>query len=127
MSISNYAENKLLDAVFSHTTTGGGLPTADVYVSLHTADADETGSSECTGGSYARQQAAFNAASGGATANTAVITFAGMPACVVHSIGVWDALTVGNCLWTGNATVEKTVNAGDTYQIGAGDLDVTLD
>jgi hypothetical protein len=70
MSISNYAELKILDAVFRHTSTGGGLPTANPYISLHTADPGETGASEVAGGSYARQQAAFDAAIAGANANT---------------------------------------------------------
>ena len=56
MSISNYLENKLLDAVFNATAFN---VTGDPYISLHTADPGETGASEVTGGSYARQQAAF--------------------------------------------------------------------
>ncbi len=36
-SIGDYAETKLLDAIFNYSTTGGGLPTANIYVSLHTS------------------------------------------------------------------------------------------
>jgi len=128
MTISNYAENKLLDAVFRFTTTGGGLPTANTYVSLHTADPGETGASEVVGGSYARQQAAFDAAVAGATQNTAIIDHTGMPAATVTHVGIWDALTVGNCLWTGPRTGGGiAIGAGNTHRIAPGDLDVTLD
>ena len=104
MSISNYAENKLLDAVFNFTTTGGGLPTANPYVALHTAAPGETGTSEATGGSYARQQADFAAAAAGTLQNNANIDFASMPAVTGNGIvgwSAWDAVSAGNCLWTG--------------------------
>lgn len=61
MSISNYAELALLNAVFNATAFG---LVGDPYVSLHTADPGETGASEVAGGAgpYARQQVAFDAA-----------------------------------------------------------------
>jgi hypothetical protein len=104
VSISDYAENKLLDAVFNATTTGGGLPTANPYIALHTADPGETGTNEATGGSYARQQADFAAAASGTLQNNANIDFASMPAVTGNGIvgwSAWDAVSAGNCLWTG--------------------------
>jgi hypothetical protein len=129
MSVSDYAENKILDAVFRHTTTGGGLPTANPYVALHTADPTDTGSgAEVTGGSYARQQAAFDAAASGATTNSAIIDHTGMPAVTVTHVGIWDASTAGNLLWSGARSGGGIViGAGNTHRIAAGDLDVTLD
>ena len=125
-SISDYTEIKILDAVFSHTTTGGGLPTADPYVALYTtAPTDAGGGTEVTGGSYARQQAAFAGAAAGATSNSANIDFTLMPACTVVAVGVFDAIA-GNLMWWGDLTANKTVNSGDTFRIPAGDLDVTL-
>jgi len=104
MSISDYAENKLLDAVFNFTTTGGGLPTANPYIALHTAAPGETGANEATGGSYARQQADFSAAASGTLSNTGNIDFPSMPAVAGNGIvgwSAWDAVSAGNCLWTG--------------------------
>jgi hypothetical protein len=104
VTVSDYAENKLLDAIFNSTTTGGGLPTANPYVALHTADPGETGANEATGGSYARQQADFAAAASGTLQNNANIDFASMPAVTGNGIvgwSVWDAVSAGNCLWTG--------------------------
>ena len=127
MSISDYAELKILDAVLRFTTTGGGLPTASVYVSLHTADPGETGASEATGGSYARQQAAFNAASGGVSVNTAVVAFTGMPAATITHIALWDAVSAGNCLWSGSFSASQAVLVGNTVSIAAGTISVSLD
>ena len=124
MSISNYLENALLNAVFNSTSFS---VTGNPYVSLHTADPGETGASEVTGGSYARQQADFIAAASGALDNSAIIDFASMPAVTVVGVGVWDALSGGNFLWGGTLDANKTTNSGDTYRIIAGALDVTLD
>lgn len=105
MTISDYAENKLLDAVFNFTTTGGGLPTANPYIALFTADPGETGASgEVAGGSYARQQSDFAVAASGTLQNNANIDFASMPAVSGNGVvgwGAFDAVTAGNCLWTG--------------------------
>lgn len=124
MTISNYLEIELLDAVFNADAFGLA---ANPYVSLHTADPGETGASEVAGGSYARQQAAFSAAAAGATENTGIIDFTGMPAVTLTHAGIWDALAAGNFLWGGALLASKVVNAGDTFRVPAGDLDVTLD
>ncbi len=123
MSISNYAENKILDAVFNNTSYAVTTP----YVSLHTADPGETGASEVGGGSYARQSASFGAASSGAVSNDVAITFTGMPIATVTHIGVWDASSSGNFLWGGALAASKSVGSGDTVTVPIGDLDVTLD
>jgi hypothetical protein len=123
MSISNYVENELLDAVFNN----GSFAVAQPYISLHTADPSETGASEVSGGSYARQSGSFTAASGGAVETDADIEFTSMPAVTVTHVGVWDAASGGNFLWGGALSASKQVNAGDTFQIPSGDLDVTLD
>lgn len=123
MSISDYLENKILDKVFravDFTVTAR-------YTSLHSANPGETGASEITGGSYARQLTTFIVAAGGATENDAAITYTNMPAVTISHVAIWDAATLGNCLWTGALTTPKTLNAGDTFQIPIGDLDVTLD
>lgn len=125
MSKSAYIVNKILDATLRHTTTGGGFPTADAYVSLHTADPGTTGANEVTGGTYARQQAAFDAAGSGISLNSAIITFTLMPACTVAYFGIWDALAAGNFLWRGVVTVSQAVTVGNTVTIAAGALSVS--
>lgn len=100
MTISDFAELAFLDDAFN---SGTGLAiAADPHVALFTADPGETGASnEVTGGSYARQQAAFGAAASGTLSNSANIDFTLMPAATVVAWGIFDASTAGNCLWTG--------------------------
>lgn len=122
--IGNFAEDALLDAIFNTTSYA---PT-NIYMSLHTADPGETGASEVTGGSYARQTvtASFAAASGGSVSTNVDINFTLMPAATVTHIGIWDASTAGNFLWGGTLTASKTTNSGDTFQIASGNATFTL-
>jgi hypothetical protein len=124
-NLSNYLENKVLDHIMGTTTFT--KPSA-VYVALYTAAPSDTGGgTEVTGGSYARQTAAFAAASSGATSNSANIDFTVMPACTVVAIGIFDALTTGNLLVWGTLSTNKSLDAGDTLRIATGDLDISLD
>jgi hypothetical protein len=103
------------------------MPTT-VYVALYTVAPDDTGGgTQVTGGSYARQPAAFAAASSGATSNSANIDFTGMPAATTVAIGIFDAITSGNLLLWGTLTTNKTTDAGDTLRIATGDLDISID
>ena len=120
---STYLKNAILNAIANATSFGLA---GDPYVSLHTADPGVTGTSEVTGGSYARQQVAFGAASAGAISNSAIVDFTGMPAATVTYIGIWDAASGGNFLWGGPLASSKTVNSGDTARFAAGDLDADL-
>lgn len=124
MSISDYYENKILDHMLRAQAF---TPPATVYVSLHTADPGETGASEVTGGSYAREAVTFAAASGGTVASSADLTFASMPAATITHTALWDASSAGNCLWTGALSASKTLQAGDTFQILSGNLTVSVD
>jgi hypothetical protein len=125
MSISNYLEEKILNKVFR----GVDFTVSSVYVSLHTGDPGETGTAEVTGGSYARAIATFDAAANpaGTTQNSANLQFTNMPASTITHVGLWDASSTGNFLWGGALVASKTLNAGDTFQINTGDLDITLD
>lgn len=124
-NLSNYLENKLLDHFLG--TSAYTMPTT-VYVGLYTVvPTDAGGGTQVTGGSYARQTAAFSAAASGTTSNTANIDFAGMPAATTVAIGVFDALTSGNLLLWGTLTANKTTDAGDTLRIATGDLDISID
>lgn len=121
----NTVENEILDHVLS--TGAYTMPTA-CYISLHTADPSDTGADECTGGSYIRQgDTAFAAAASGTTDNDSAISFTLMPACTVTHVGIWDAESSGNFLMGGSLDASKVVNAGDTFTIAAGDLDVSVD
>jgi hypothetical protein len=76
--ISTAAKNTMLDAL-----------TPDL-ISLHNGDPGASGTAnEVSGGGYARQAAVFAAASGGARALNANVTFSGTPGAPVTHIGIW--------------------------------------
>ena len=124
--ISDYLEKKILDYVLRDTADWAP---AAVYLALHTADPVDAGSgAEGSGGSYARQACAFDAAhaTGGNTANTDAESFTVMPACTVTHIGVWDAASSGNLLFYTAVDTSKAVLAGDTISVAAGAITITL-
>jgi len=97
--LSDNGENQVLNEIYN--SGAGTFPAADVFISLHTADPADTGANEVAGGSYVRQQAAFDTASAGVIDNDANIDFASMPATTVVAWGAWDASTAGNCFQVG--------------------------
>ena len=124
--ISDYLEKKILDYVLRDTADWAP---STVYVALHTADPVDAGSgAEVSGGSYARQAIAFDAAHAttGLTQNTDIETFTSMPAATVTHIGIWDHLSAGNLLFHTPVDSAKTVGSGDTISIAAGAITITL-
>jgi hypothetical protein len=122
MSISNYAELKILE----HTTgkTAWTIP-SNVYVKLHTGDAGEAGTTNAAT-ETTRKVAAWATASSGAIATSATIEWTNVAATETYSHwSLWDALTSGNCLWTGALSSSAAVTAGDTFQITS--LTLSLD
>ena len=124
--ISDYLEKKILDYVLRDTADWAP---AAVYLALHTADPVDAGSgAEVSGGSYARQAIAFDAAHAttGVTQNTDIETWTNLPACTVTHIGIWDAVSSGNLLFHTAVNSSKTVANGDTISIAVGAITVTL-
>lgn len=122
MSISNYAELKILE----HTTgkTAWTMPTT-VYVKLHTADAGEDGTTSAATNTT-RQSASWATAATGSIATNATITWTNVSTTETYSHwSLWDASTAGNCLWTGALSSSASVTAGDTFQITS--LTLSLD
>lgn len=122
MSISNYAELKILE----HTTgkTAWTIPT-NVYVKLHTADAGEAGTSSAAT-ETTRKVAAWATAASGAIATSATLEWTNVAATETYTHwSMWDASTAGNCLWTGALSSSAAVTAGDTFQITS--LTLSLD
>jgi hypothetical protein len=122
MSISNYAELKILD----HTTgrSAWTIPT-NVYVKLHTADPGEDATSAAAT-EATRKVAAWAVAASGAIATSATIEWTNVAATEVYTHwSLWDASTAGNALWTGALSASASVTAGDTFQITS--LTLSLD
>lgn len=103
--------------------------TTSAFVSLHTADPGDTGTSEITGGGYTRMSAAYTNAGNNPTVagNNAIITFPQASAnwgTVTH-FGVWSLATGGVFRGAGALTTAKAVNSGDTARFAANALTIT--
>jgi len=125
-AMSNYLENALVNATLRNTTY---TSPATVYVGLYTSDPTDAGTgTEVSGGSYARQSAAFAAPSNGASATSADVTFpqaTGNWGTIAY-FGILDAASSGNLMYHGALDTSKVIETGDVFKISAGNLTVTL-
>ena len=125
MSLSNYAEQATLDALFNNVS----LSVANTYIKLHIGDPGEAGTAN-PAVHTTRVAASWANASGGSIATDAAVTFAGMTAAeTISYVSVWDALAngTGNCIGSGPLSPSRTVAIGDTLNFPSGSITVTLD
>lgn len=114
MAYSNAGKNTMLDA----------FGTAYGYVSAHTADPGDSGTSEVTGGSYARVAITWSAASAGSksASNSPVLNIPG--GTTLAWLGLWSASTAGT--FGGGADVTDEAYGGDgTYTVTSFTLSIT--
>lgn len=137
MPFSTFTANKVLDCFLRGVAI---TAPSRVYVSLHTADPGGAGANEVSTGawpSYARQDPAgggaitggFPAASAKATENSTIIIFPehnGASPVTASHIGIWDAATGGNMLFSGPLASPRTINPTDELAIRPGELDVVV-
>jgi len=116
MAKSTYAIDVVLNAFLRDTAY---TSPATVYVGLL------DGTTEVSGGSYARQAITFGAPSSGTCTSTDSQTFSDMPATTITNVGIYDAASAGDQLYVAAATSSKTTNAGDTVTIATGGITVT--
>lgn len=123
-NLTNTAENKMLDALVGTASYSADTP---IKLALVTANGnDATAGTEVSGGSYARQTIAFNAASSGSIDNDAVISFTNMPTCTVVGIELWDSAGTPARLAYGSLTSSKALTSGDTLEFAAGSITLSL-
>lgn len=132
-SKSNYLENEILD----HILGGADFSRpGTVYVGLWAATLSDasTGSTagQPVGNNYARVAVTNNgtnwpAASGGAKANGAAITFPQASGSwgTVTDFAICDAATDGNILYWGTLGTPNAIGSGDTPSFAIGELDIT--
>lgn len=134
-AFSDYLEGELIKHLFR---TGTFTKPTVLAVSLHTGDPldNNTGANEVSGGAYARVDTppldanwAAPTAGDGVTSNVSAITFPAPTAnwgTITH-VGIYDATTAGNLLFSGALTASKIVNNGDpAFTFNAGELTITL-
>lgn len=132
-------ERRFLDALFGNTSLT--VP-ATVFFGLFLSIPDDSGASgnEVTGNGYARAPIANTTGSfANATSaanfvtskwNAVAITFAPDVTAdwgQVIGLGVFDAITSGNLLWLADITPYRTIQVGDTANVPASSLQMTLD
>lgn len=133
MSLSNYAENKILDHVLKNTSF---TRPDTLYLALLTADPTDSGSggtiSEPTDSAYVRKECdSWDSAVSRATAISTSISFEDATedwADPITHFAIMDTVTLetGNVIAYGTVTPNKTITNGDTPQVGSGELDVAV-
>jgi len=115
------SENTAIASIF--------VPSTTYYLSLHSATPGQTGTSEVSGGSYARQALTFGSASGGLEASTNSQTFASLPAEAsgMPYFGIWTAATAGTYLGGGATTgLLGSLPAGISVNFATGAVTVSI-
>lgn len=126
MAMSNYLENKLLEAVVKNTSY---TPPATVYVALYsTAPTDSSAGTELSGSGYSRQAVTFDSAANGSIASNVSVTFGAASAdwSTVVATGIVDTSSGGNILFY-KTTAPRNIKSGDSLTIASGDITITLD
>lgn len=104
----------VLTTTGKNTVLDSGLPDT-LYAALHTGDPGTDGSAnEITGGdpAYARLSVTMAAASAGARATSAAVTFDVPAGTTVAYASLWTALTGGSCISTDDVTSESFAAQG---------------
>ena len=131
-SFTDYTENKVLDHITGKTSFT--MPSTVAVALFTAAPSDAGGGTEVTNANnYSRKTTAgadWVAASGGATSNGNVLTFAtpsGSWGTVTH-FALMDSAThgAGNMLAWAPLSVSQAVGSGNTVSFAVGDLDITL-
>lgn len=110
----------ILTTAGKNTVLGSGLPST-LYAALHSGAPGSDGSAnELTGGTpaYARKSVTMAAASGGARAISAGVTFDVPAGSTVAYASLWTAVTGGSCVATDDVTSESFTGQG-TYNLTA--------
>lgn len=117
--------NRLLDASLGVATYTA--PTTPMKLALASAASSASAAgTEVTGGSYARQTIAMTAASAGSSPNTSLITFAGMPACTVTHLDIYDSNGTPRRAWWAALTASKVLGSGDALTFAASAIAASL-
>lgn len=124
-NLTDTAENVVLNAI---NGVSGALFTAPLKLRLMTANGtDSANGTEVTGGSYTGQTVTFTTATAGTASNVAALQYMNMPACTVVGFEIWDSNGTPRRIWQFPATTSRAVNAGDTYNVAAGAIAVSID
>lgn len=100
----------------------GGLTAVASYASLHTAEPNNSGSNEVTGGSYTREDISWGAASNGTAVSDAPIVFDVPGGATITHLGYWSAATSGTFYGSRQLNAQQAYATDGTYTIASGNL-----
>lgn len=127
MAISNYLENKILEATLKGISYAS--PSV-VYVCLYVSNpTDSDIGEEVSGAGYARQPVEFDNASDGSITNSSTVRFpiAEDAWGIINYIGIRDSLNGGNLLYYGMLSSSQSISLNNQLVINPGQLTITLD
>ena len=123
--IASGQANAILDAILKSVAYSDP---AAVWFQLHTGAPGAAGTSNAST-ETTRQQASFASASGGAATTDAAMTWSDLAISGAETIShwsAWSASTAGTFLFSDALDTARDVSPGDTFQLNAGEVDVTL-
>lgn len=125
MSLSNYLENAIGNALRGGNNGTSYTAPAAVYAKLHTGDPGEDGTANAAT-ETTRKEVQFGAASGGVISLSNAPSWTSYPAAesITH-LSIWDHLSAGNCLGSGATAATHTMQIGDTLNLTAATVTIT--
>lgn len=116
--------NAVLDAYWNATNITA--PTA-VWIQLHVGDPGAAGTANVATETTRKDiTAAIAAASGGAVTSDTLVSWTNVAGTEDYTHwSTWSASSNGTFYWSGTMTANG-VTAGDTFNLGVGDIDVTI-
>ena len=125
MSLSNYLENAIANALRGGGNGSSFTAPAAIYAKLHIGDPGEDGTSNAAVNT-SRQAVTFGASSGGVISLSNSPSWTNVSTTETYShVSLWDASSAGNCLGSGALASSVSMTAGDTFNLTG--LTVTLD
>jgi hypothetical protein len=104
----------------------GGLSGVVSHVSLHTADPGSSGTSEVSGGSYAREAVSWASAASASVSSSAQVQFDVPGSTTITHLGYWSALSGGTFYGSRALDTSQTYATAGTYTIATGNITETI-
>lgn len=130
-NLTDTAENLVLTFLFNNLTAT--RPTIPIKCRLMTANGSDSaaGTELGTSGGYTAGGSSVTFGTAGAVTaglieNSTAVTWTNMPATTIVGIELWDSAGSPVRIAYGALSASKTVNAGDTFTIAIGDIDITI-
>lgn len=99
------------------TTAITAVKNAATFISLHTADPGTTGTSEVSGGTYARVAVTWGTVTSGSVSSTAAAVINVPAATTITHWGLWTASTGPTFYYGGTLTASETFGSAGTYSL----------